>query len=393
MTGGNLAVVQAGGPTPVINASLFSVLEAEVGSQRHRKVFGARNGLQGLICGDLIDLGFLTAAQLQRVRHSPGAALGSSRVKPSGPESREILGHLRAKQIHQLLVIGGNGAMHAALAISRFCQQHAYELQVVGIPKTVDNDIPGTDRCPGYASAARYVAQSTADLAMDVRSLPQPISILETMGRNVGWLAAAAVAAKRNAHDAPHLVCIPEVPFVLDEFLGELEAMLCRRSWAIVVVAEGLRDQNGRPAYEDMEPSQMDAAGRPLPGGVGPWLAHTVTRKLRIRCRNEKPGLLGRASILHASGQDKRDAELVGRAAVEALGAGYDQHMVALMPLGDNGETECRLLPLEEVAGPERTIPKEWVRTGNPPTNEQFSAYLKPLLGSLLDYEDLFDHA
>ena len=386
-------MVQAGGPTPVVNATLCSVLEAETASHRHRRVFGARNGLQGLISGDLVDLGFLTPAQLQTVRNSPGATLGSSRVKPGAPELHQMLCHLRAQEIHQLFVIGGNGSMHAALSISRFCREQAHELQVVGIPKTVDNDIPGTDRCPGYASAARYVAQSTVDLAMDVRSLPQPVSIFETMGRNVGWLAAAAIAAKRSPHDAPHLVYLPEVPFALDDFLADLEAILRTQSWAIVVVAEGLVDHDGRPAYEDLEPSQKDAAGRPLPGGVGRWLAHMVTCKLGVRCRNEKPGLLGRASMLHASRQDQSDAELVGRTAVAALAAGYQEHMVGLNPLGADGETDCCLRPLAEVALPERRIPKEWLGAGNPPTNELFAAYLKPLLGPLLAYEDIFDHA
>jgi len=274
--------------------------------------------------------------------------------------------------------------------VGRFCKQAGYEFQVIGIPKTVDNDIVGTDRCPGYASAAHYVAQSTRDLGMDVRSLPQPVSIFETMGRHVGWLAAASVAAKTSPHDAPHLVYLPEVPFNLDHFLTDLEARLKHQDWAIVVVSEGIRDQTGKPVYENAEPSQVDAFNRPLPGGVARFLAETVARRLRVRCRDEKPGLLGRASMLHVPPQDVADAALVGRAADEALLAGHDEHMVALTPLQSGEPAGFRLVPLESVSGPDRAIPKEWLSDGNPPTNEKLLDYLRPILGDLLEYEDVF---
>ncbi len=302
-----------------------------------------------------------------------------------------ILSHLRERDIHQALFIGGNGTMHAALMMSRFCKQANYELQVIGVPKTVDNDINATDRCPGYASAARYVAQSTRDLGMDVRALPQPVSIFETMGRHVGWLAAASVAAKRNEQDAPHLVYLPEVPFEIDRFIADLDAVLKRQDWAIVVVSEGLKDKAGRSVYENADPAQADAFNRPLPGGVGRFLAETVARRLKIRCRDEKPGLLGRASMLHVSPQDKKDAELVGRAAHEALQAGYDEQMVALTPLHGAEPAQTKLVPLESVSGPDRAIPKEWIGGGNPPTNERFLEYLRPIIGELLEYEDVFE--
>lgn len=391
MGGGNLLVVQAGGPTQVINESLCAVLDAERRQAGSRKVFGARRGLEGLIRGELADLSFLTEARLERIRRSPGAVLGSSRVKPSETEMDRILEHLRKQDIHQALLIGGNGTMHAALALSRFCNRQDYELQVIGIPKTVDNDIQGTDRCPGYASAAHFVAQSTQDLGMDVRSLVQPVSILETMGRDVGWLAAASVMGKKDVSDAPHLVYIPEVPFDTDQFLADLDAVIAKQGWAIVVVSEGIRDQAGRPVHENSEAAQKDACDRPLPGGVARYLAEVVTRRLKVRCRDEKPGLLGRASMLHVAPQDRADAELVGRAAHSALAAGANEQMIALAPLGDDAGTT--LLPLQAISGPARTVPQDWIRDGNPPTNGKFAAYLRPLIGDLLEYENVFDHA
>lgn len=389
----NLVVVQAGGPTPVVNESLYGVLDSERQHCNTRKVFGARKGLLGLIRNDLVSLDFLTTSQLEQLRCSPGAALGSSRVKPSASELGLILHHLRERDIRQVLMIGGNGTMHAAMMISRFCKEQNYEIQVIGIPKTVDNDIHGTDRCPGYASAAHYVAQSTRDLAMDVRALPQPVSIYETMGRHVGWLAAASVAVKRTAQEAPHLVYIPEVPFDVDRFLSDLDAVLQSQDWAIVVVSEGLVDGSGHPVYEDADPSQRDEFNRPMPGGVAQFLAATVTRRLKVRCRNEKPGLLGRASMLHVTQQDKKDAELVGRAAYQALATGREEAMVALAPLRPGAPAECTFLSLERVIGPGRGIPQEWIGTSNPPTNHLFDEYLRPIVGEFLEYEDVFNRS
>jgi ATP-dependent phosphofructokinase / diphosphate-dependent phosphofructokinase len=390
MTEGNLLVVQAGGPTAVVNETLFGVLDAERASGKSRKVLGSRKGLQGLIRNDLADLGGLTARELELVRKSPGAVLGSSRVKPSETEMEAVLDHLRKREIHQAVFIGGNGTMHAALMISQHAKSASYELQVVGVPKTVDNDINGTDRCPGYASAAHYVAQSTRDLGMDVRALSQPVSILETMGRHVGWLAAASAMAKRDAGDAPHLVYIPEVAFVMEKFLADLDGVLKKQDWAIVVVSEGIRDEKGQPVFENAEASQKDAFNRPLPGGAARFLADTVARQLKVRCRDEKPGLLGRASILHVPPQDWIDAALVGRAGHAALLAGHNEEMVALEPLALGEQAETKLIPLESVAGPDRAIPTEWIGKGNPPVNEKFANYLQPFIGELLEYEQVF---
>jgi ATP-dependent phosphofructokinase / diphosphate-dependent phosphofructokinase len=388
MAQGNLLVVQSGGPTQVINESLCAALEEPAAG----RIFGARRGFEGLIRGELVDLSSLTEAQRGRIRRSPGAALGSSRVRPTEAALEAMLGHLRRHEIHQALLIGGNGTMQAALALSRFTSSQGFELQVIGVPKTVDNDIQGTDRCPGYASAANFVAQSTRDLGMDVRSLVQPVSILETMGRDVGWLAGAAVLARRNAEDAPHLVYIPEVAFDTEQFLADLDGILRRLGWAVVVVSEGIRDAAGAPVYENAESSQKDALARPLPGGVARYLAEVVTRRLKVRCRDEKPGLLSRASVRHVSPRDRADAALVGRAGRRALEMDETEKMVALTPL-EAGEAGTSLVPLKKISGMARGVPREWITDGNLPLNGKFSEYLSPLIGELLEYEDVFHHA
>ncbi len=386
MSSNNLLVIQGGGPTPVVNATLFGVLK-EARQRTKSVIFGARNGLEGLIRGNVINLNELAGSQLERLRKTPGAALGSSRVKPSQSEMERILCLLQKLEIRHVLFIGGNGTMRAAHMFSDFCNERDYPLSIIGLPKTIDNDINSTDRCPGYASAARYVAQSTRDLGMDVRSLPQPVSIFETMGRSVGWLAAASATGKRDEADAPHLVYLPEVPFRLETFLSDLENILRKQSWAIVVVSEGIRDSEGHPIYQTQEASQADALNRPLPGGVSRFLAEIATRKLNVRCRDEKPGLIGRASMLHVSTQDLLDAEFIGSAALRASLDGHHEKMAGLTPLENGCKPGCKLVPLSSVTSSDRSIPKEWLCEGRIPVNYKFVEYVRPLIGDLLEYD------
>jgi 6-phosphofructokinase 1 len=378
--------MQGGGPTQVLNATLAAIVEEAQARGGFNRIFGARSGIKGLLQGGEVDLSQLSAAELKLLRVSPGAALGSSRAKPSEDDLGELVNYLRRREVRDLLFLGGNGTMRGAETVSRFCRESDYDVRVLGVPKTVDNDIAVTDRCPGFASAARYIAQSTRDLGMDVRSLPQPVSILESMGRSVGWLAAAAAAGKRDEQDAPHLVYLPERPFDLDEFLASLDRIVAKQGWAVAVVAEGIRNRDGRYVYQVADPAQSDPLQRPITGGVAQFLAEAVARQLKMRCRSEKPGLLGRASMLHASMQDQKDADLVGRAAVRGLLAGETEKMVSLLPLKDCGNSGYELVALDRVAEVERPIPAEWIGEGAIPVKESFFEYLGPLVGDLVPY-------
>jgi 6-phosphofructokinase 1 len=385
--GGNLLVLQGGGPTAVINASLYGVLAEAAGHSSIRRCIGARFGIEGLLRGDLLDLSTLSRAQVDSLRTSPGAALGSTRYKPSDADLEQIVARLREYDIRYLLLIGGNGSLRGGEAISRAAHRLGYDVCVVGVPKTVDNDIPVTDRCPGFGSAARYVAQSVRDLGMDVRGLPQPASIYETMGRGVGWLAAASVLAKMDENHAPHLVYLPERAFDVAAFLAGMDRAVTRHGWAIAVVSEGLRTADGRPVYETPEASQRDALNRALPGGVGTYLAGVVTRELKIRCRWEKPGLCGRASMLHVSTQDLADAELVGRAGVRAAVEGCNARMVSLRPLDAADDPRgYDLIPLSAVAGAERCVPAEWIDNSDTAVAAPFALYLHRIVGDLVEY-------
>ena len=386
----NLLVVQGGGPTPVLNATLSSILKEASQHNKIGRIFGSKSGVIGIARGEIIDLGHVPHAELDLLRMTPGAALGSSRSKPSPSDLDLIVKNLRRLDVRHLLLIGGNGTMRGAEVIGQFCRDAGYDIQVIGIPKTVDNDIAVTDRCPGYASAARYVAQSTRDLGMDIHSLPQPVSILETMGRDVGWLAAASAAARLNEDDAPHLVYLPEQPFDTEKFLSDLDRVVVRLGWAVVVVSEGLRNSSGNLVYETRDLSQVDALQRPLPGGVGQFLAETVANRLNIRCRAEKPGLLGRSSMLHVSLRDLEDAEFVGQAGVRALLAGHSQEMVALRPVHATREPGYDLVPLNAVAGKNRQVPAAWLSSAATSVNDGFLEYVRPLIGDLLVYHSHF---
>jgi 6-phosphofructokinase len=386
LAAGKLLILQGGGPTPVLNATLFGILDEAHRADRFDHILGARFGMEGLLREDWVALSSLSQAELQRLRLTPGAALGTTRHKPGELDLQRIIDHLRRRDVRALLFVGGNGSLRGAEAIARAADRDGYAMSVLGIPKTIDNDIPSTDRCPGFGSAARYVAQSVRDLGMDVRALPQPVSIFETMGRGVGWLAAASWLAKLDDQSAPHLVYLPEIPFAIPKFLADVDNVVKRLGWAVVVVSEGIRGADGKPIFEVADATQRDALDRPLPGGVASYLAGVVTRELRIRCRYEKPGLCGRASMLHVSPQDLSDAELVGRAGVRGIVEGHHAQAVALRSLDDaDSNGGCEFVPLALASG-ERPVPAEWLDGGTSGIAPAFTRYASRIVGELLPY-------
>jgi len=386
MGAGNLMIVQGGGPTPVFNASLSSAIAEAATQPGMGRIYGARYGMKGLVNGDVAELGQMTAAELAFLYNSPGAALGSSRYKPSQDDFDRMVSTLRRLGVRYMIFMGGNGTMRGASLVSRRCNELGFEIQILGVPKTVDNDIAMTDRCPGYASAARYMAQSARDLGMDIRSLPQPVTILEVIGRSIGWLAAATALAKERESDAPHIIFLPERPFHAEKFLGDLDAIVARLGWAVVVASEGIRNSDGSLVYELKDPTHLDPLKRPMTGGVGQFMADMVGEHLKIRCRTEKPGLIARASMAHVSRQDQKDAELVGRAGVRALAAGETEKMVSLLPLASANLDGYELVPLSKVTDVERQFPAEWICDAPIPVSDEFLEYARPIVGQLTPY-------
>ena len=382
----NLMIVQGGGPTAVFNASLASVITEALAHPRIGKIFGVRSGMKGLAEGEVFDLSHFTAGELLSMRNSPGAALGSSRFKPTEDDLERCLTHLRRLDVRHLVFMGGNGTMRGAEVVRTFCKNAHFEISIIGVPKTIDNDIAATDRCPGFGSAARFVAQCTLDLAMDIRSLPQPVSIFETLGRDVGWLAASSTLAKVDADDAPHLVYVPEIPFSRETFLSNLDRVVSRLGWAVVIVSEGTAYADGTPVFEQRVASAKGTQNRPLIGGVAQYLSGMVTENLGLRCRSEKPGLIGRSSMAHISMQDRADAELVGREGVRALMAGETDQMVSLRPLGDGAARSFALVPLHAAAAGSRAIPSDWLTDDPLAVSDAFRNYVRPMVGELSHY-------
>ena len=377
---GVLLVLQAGGPTAVVNATLAAIIASAGASERFGGVLGVRHGIEGLIHGDVRSLEGLGRDRLAALRHQPGAALGSSRRPIAEKDFASIASILASLDTQALLMIGGNGTMMAACELDEVLRTMGSAIRIIGVPKTVDNDIFGTDRCPGYASAARFIAQSIRDVVEDVRTLPVPVSIFETMGRDAGWLGAAASLAREPECPGPQVILIPEQPFQMDAFLQRVDQAMKVDGWVVVAVSEGICGPEGRPVHETQVAAHQDAIGRPIPGDVAAFLARAVGESLGLRCRSEKPGLCGRTAMGFVAPQDRADAEAVGRAAVEAAIATEGGVMITLENLGDDRMVRTGTIPLAKLEKRSRRLPPSWIDPRGEPT-EGFVDYLAPRIG------------
>jgi ATP-dependent phosphofructokinase / diphosphate-dependent phosphofructokinase len=383
---GNFLIAQGGGPTAVINASLAgAVLEAIDRLQPASQLWGARGGIRGFLQEDFIDLRAPKRATWDEIRLAPAAALGSCRKKMHAEDLARAVEICRRRDIRHFFYIGGNDSMDTAHKMATIAQQMHYEMHAAGIPKTIDNDLPETDFCPGYGSCARFIAQATLDLGMDIRALPTPVSIMEVIGRNAGWTAAAALLARKQPDDAPHLIYVPEVRLSREKFLGDVKEAYDRHGWVVAVVSEGLCDEQGESLGAAVGEAAIDGFGHKLPGDVAPALAHLITKELGLRARSEKPGLLARASSHHASSVDRDAAEGAGRFAVQHALAGNTDFMAAIVR-ESNEPFRIRFcdVPLEKAANVERLLPSQYIVETKNDIAESFRQYAEPLLGGPL---------
>ena len=367
-------VAHGGGPTAVINASLAGLIDEC--RRRGYSLYGARYGLAGLLRGDLVDLLALDAALVRQIGAAPGSALGSSRLPLAGEDYARLLEVFRRADVHTFFYTGGNGSMETALRIAREARGAHYDLQVIGIPKTIDNDLCVTDHTPGYASTARFFACAARDVGEDNRSLPSPICVLETLGRNAGWIVAATSLARHRDDDAPHLIYFPERRLSLDRIVSDVERVYRRLGRAVVAGCEGQLNEAGQPFGAD-----VDRAGIPvqrLASNLGHTLARSIGEKLGIRARVEKPGLLGRCCGEFAVPLDRRESFACGRAAAVAAGAGETEAMVAL-----RADSSTFLTPLETVARRERLLPSEWICPDGNDVTGAFQEYAGRLVGEV----------
>ena len=381
---GNVLVGQSGGPTSVINASVAGIVSEALNHECVEEIYGTLNGVLGILNEDFIDLADESQQQIRALNHTPGAALGTCRYKLKSQQDFErVLEVFKAHNIRYFFYIGGNDSQDTADKISKLAQEQEYELRVIGVPKTIDNDLPGTDHCPGYASAIKYIATTVREVACDSESMGQGdlVSIIEVMGRSAGWLAAGASLAKRrdHPHDPPHIILLPEVPLNREKVLEDIKRVLKREKFCSIVVAEGLVDEDGN--YFAAE-AQTDAFGHAQLGGSGDALSDLIGANLPgIKVRVAKPGLMQRAAAHCASKTDADEASLAGKAAVEAAIKGETDKMVTLLRgEGDTYTCETGLSPLSEIANGVKKLPADWINEDGISMNFQFLRYAQPLV-------------
>jgi 6-phosphofructokinase 1 len=329
----------------------------------------------------MADLLAIDPEKVRRIAEAPGSALGSSRMALVEEDYERLMAVLRGADIHTFYYTGGNGSMETALQIDRRARSAGYELQVIGIPKTIDNDLCVTDHTPGYASTARFFACAARDVGVDNRSLPSPVCVLETLGRNVGWVVAATSLARCREDDAPHLIYLPERPVSLDGMAADVERVYRRLGRVVVAVCEGQVDERGNPFGADVDRAGNEA--QKLASNLGHTLARLLSGKLGIRARAEKPGLLGRCCGEFVVARDREEAFACGEAAARAA-EGESGVMVAL-----RRDSSTFLTPLESVSRVERRLPEEWIHRDGNDVAPAFREYAGELVGEVRGWAGL----
>ena len=375
--GKNILVAHGGGPTAVINCSLQGVVEAARSAGFDGSIYAARFGAEGILAGDLIDLTDVPAATIARLSHTPASAIGSCRRKLTDADYPTVLETLKRFDIGCFFYNGGNDSMDTCHKVNELAKKEGLDVRVIGIPKTMDNDLDLTDHCPGFGSAARYAALSSAELALDASALPIHVVVLELMGRNAGWVTAASALAGRLT-GCPVLTYLPEVPVDEDRMLADVERTYARGQGLLVTVSEGLCGLDGKPLADT---GIVDGFGHTVPGGTAQHITDRIIQKLGLKSRAEKPGLLGRASIPYQSSTDRAEAYAVGQYAVEAALKGESGYMVAINAVRTPAyRADLSLVPLAKVANVEKKFPLEWIADGNQ-IADAFFDYAMPLMG------------
>lgn len=380
-----ILIAQGGGPTAVINQSLVGVaLEARQFS-RIERVYGARNGVRGIIDQDLVDLSQETSANLELVASTPSSALGSTRDKPDVKYCQEILKVLQAHRIGHFFYIGGNDSSDTVRIVSQAAQAAHYPLRCMHIPKTIDNDLVGSDHTPGYPSAARFVAQAFAGANLDNAALPG-IYVGVVMGRHAGFLTAASALGRKYTDDGPHLIYLPERTFVLEQFLAEVQVVYARFGRCVIAVSEGIHDATGTPIASSLATeTEHDAHGNVQLSGSGALadlLCTAIKAKLNLkRVRGDTFGYLQRSFLGCVSEVDQREAREAGEKAVQFALHGKRDGSIALRRCGDYA-VEHQLLALDAVAGKTRVMEEEFIAANGTNVTPAFHHYLRPLLGA-----------
>jgi len=382
---GKVLVAQGGGPTAVINQSLVgAVLESRKFPQVTR-VYGALYGVKGIINEDFLDLTEATTHNLEAVARTPSSALLSTRDKPDVTYCQEIFKVCRAHDVRYFFYIGGNDSADTCRIVNQEADKSGYELRVVHIPKTIDNDLKVTDHCPGYGSAAKFVAQAFAGVNLDNRAIPG-VYIGVVMGRHAGFLTAASGLARMYPDDGPHLIYVPERPVVKEQFLADLNAVYKQHGRCVVAVSEGIVDTKGRPIVEQFTGGEKDAHGNVQlsgTGALGDLLSLWVKHELKIkRVRSDTLGYLQRSFLGCVSEVDQFEAREVGEKAAQYAIWHNKDGSVAIRRTGDYS-VEYFLTPFDTVARESTCMPDEYLNEAGNYVTEAFKNYVRPLVGPL----------
>jgi len=383
----NLLVAQSGGPTAVINSSICGIVEEALQHGKIRGIYGAINGILGVLSEDLVDLRGEDPSTIRNLRRTPSAALGSCRYKLSDRDYSRLYDVLTAHDIGYFLCAGGNDSMDTAHKIAKLAAERKYELRVMGVPKTVDNDLPVTDHCPGYGSVARFNAIATRDSSLDTEAIytSDTIKIIETMGRDTGWITASTALAKQTEDDGPHLIYLPERPFIEDSFLKDVKEVYDRLGRVVLSVCEGLKDENGQFVKASTKGIDTDKFGHAQLGGVGDYLVNLISEKLKIKARYDKPGTIQRVSMQCASQVDLDEAYRVGQVALSRAVEGESDKMVTIIrKRKDPYSSDTGLVDLEKVALRTRSVPDEFINKNSNFVTKEFIDYATPLIGGQL---------
>jgi len=377
---------QSGGPTTVINASAYGVIKAALDAPEITNVYGAAHGIVGIINGTLFDLGQEDPDELKLLLNTPSSELGSCRYKMADPEKddtdyKRILEVFKKFDIRYFFYNGGNDSMDTCKKVSDFLEKAGWECRVIGVPKTIDNDLVGTDHCPGFPSAAKYVATTVAEVYKDAHVYDTgAITLIEIMGRHAGWLTGASALAKLS--DAPpDLIYMPEIPFDMEKFLTDVEAVYKAKNKCLIAVSEGIQYADGSFVSE-AKTSATDGFGHAQLGGLAAMLSGIIKQRTGAKVRGIELSLLQRCAAHLASQTDIDESYLAGKSAVESAICGETGKMVAFTREGEGGDYRCgiKLEPLSVSANAEKTVPREWINEAGTFVTQEFIDYVLPLI-------------
>lgn len=389
MLKGNLMFGQSGGPTSVINASAAGVfIEALKHADVIEKVYGAANGIVGILNEKFYDMGQEDPAELELLKYTPSSNLGSCRYKLANADVDEtdykrILEVFKKYNVRYFFYNGGNDSMDTCNKISKYMQKAGYDCRVMGVPKTIDNDLFGTDHCPGFSSAAKYIATTTMEVYQDARVYDTGmICVIEVMGRHAGWLTAATALAAAKGY-GPDLIYLPEIDFDLDKMLADVKAIYAKTGKVIIAVSEGVQTKEGKfiPELVATEDVAVDSFGHKQLGGTATVLADFLKKETGSKVRGIELSLMQRCASHCASKSDYEESFLAGQTAVLKALEGMTDYMVGFERAeGDKYECKIKMIPLNDVANTEKKVPLEWINKEGNFVTEEYIKYALPLI-------------